>query len=255
MKTIVLKTEEIYSGSLLLINKKYSIKMNEQEIIKNLVAVDNKYKNHLINKYTAKALRRTLNIINAKDSILPVSGFRSHDEQQQLYRTSIRDNGIEFTEKFVAEPGASEHQSGMAIDLGQNKKNIDSICPDFPYYGIYNRFREEGKRWGFIERYKEGKEWITGISKEPWHFRYVGYPHSVIIEEKGFALEEYHDFIRDYTSADNSYQYQDENNDVKLFFIKSTDDIQTLQIEDQYRSEVSGNNYDGFVITLFKERQ
>ncbi|SDK09818.1 D-alanyl-D-alanine carboxypeptidase family protein [Natronincola ferrireducens] len=255
MKTIVLKNEDIYRGNLILINKKYSIKLNEGEIKKNLVTVDYKYKNHLINKYTAKALRHTLNKINSKDSILPVSGFRSHQEQLQLYETSIRDNGIEFTQKFVAKPGASEHQSGMAIDLGQNKENIDYICPDFPYYGIFNKFREEAKRWGFIERYKQGKESVTGISKEPWHFRYVGYPHSAIIEEKGFVLEEYHDFIRNYTSCDNSYQYQCGNSRIKLFFVKSTADVQTLQIEDEYKSEVSGNNYDGFIITLFKELQ
>lgn len=252
MKTILLKKEDMYRGNLILINKKYPIRINEQEIINNLVAVDNKYNKHLVNKNTAKVLRNILNKINSEDNIVPVSGFRSKQEQIDLYRNSVREHGLKFTQKFVAKPDESEHQSGMAIDLGENKNNIDFICPDFPYDGIFKEFREEAKKAGFIERYKEGKENITGISKEPWHFRYVGCPHSVIIEEKGFALEEYHDFIRKYTSVDNSYKYKYKNKLVQLFFIRSTADIQELHVEDDFKYEVSGNNHDGFIITLFK---
>ena len=255
MKTIVLQKEDMYRGNLILINKKYPIKINEQEIMDNLVAVDNKYNKHLVNKNTAKALRNILNKINSEDTIVPVSGFRSKQEQSNLYKNSVIENGLEFTQKFVAKPDESEHQSGMAIDLGENKKDIDFICPDFPYDGIFKRFREEAKKSGFIERYKEGKEAVTGISKEPWHFRYVGYPHSAIIEEKGFALEEYHDFIRKYTSVDNSYKYKYKNNIIQLFFIRSTADIQVLHVEDDFKYKVSGNNHDGFIITLFKNLQ
>jgi len=252
MKQIVLKNEDVYRGNLILINKKHSIKIKEQDIVKNLVDINYKYKKHLVNKNTAKALRNILDKINSGDTIVPVSGFRSKQEQSNLYTSSVRENGLEFTQKFVAKPDESEHQSGMAIDLGENKKDIDFICPDFPYNGVFNKFREEAKKWGFIERYTEGKESKTGISKEPWHFRYVGHPHSAIIEEKGFALEEYHDFIRKYTSVDNSYKYKCKNDLIKIFFIKSTENIQILHIEDEFEYEVSGNNYDGFIITLFK---
>lgn len=82
---------------------------------------------------------------------------------------------------------ASEHQTGLAIDLAENKEQIDFICPHFPYTGICGEFRAAAPRFGFIERYVSGKEQITGIGAEPWHFRYVGYPHSVIMAEKNYS--------------------------------------------------------------------
>lgn len=255
MKEIVFKNEDIHRGNLILINKEHPIKINEEEIIKDLVVFDNRYKDHLVNVNVAKILRYILDKINSEDTIIPVSGFRSKQEQTDLFSNSVRENGLEFTEKFVANPDESEHQSGMAIDLGENKPDIDFICPDLPYYGIFNEFREEAKNHGFIERYKEGKEFITGIAKEPWHFRYVGYPHSIIMEEKGFVLEEYHEFIKDYTSVNNSYKYSDENNLMRLFFVKSVGEIQTLSIRDDFEYEISGNNKDGFIITLFEGLQ
>ncbi len=75
----------------------------------------------------------------------------------------------------------------MAIDLALNEGNIDFICPKFPYYGICQNFRNIAPKYGFIERYKDEKKAITKISKEEWHFRYVGYPHSKIITEKEYV--------------------------------------------------------------------
>lgn len=251
MKTMLLKKEDIYKGDLILINKKHPIRINEQETINNLDVITNQYRNHLMIKNAANTLSEILNKINSKDKIIPVSGFRTKSEQKNLYKSSVIDNGIDFTEKYVAKPNESEHQSGMAIDLGQNKENVDFICPDFPYHGIYQKFRRESIKWGFIERYKEGKEHITGIAKEPWHFRYVGYPHSAIIEGKGFALEEYHDFIKQYTSLDNAYEYMDNKRIMKIFFIKSTGDNVILNIENNFLCKVSGNNSDGYIVTMF----
>lgn len=254
MKTILLRKEDIYKGDLILINKKHPIKMNEEEIMNHLEPITGQYKDHLIIKKAARSLRKVFDKINSKDKIVPVSGFRTEKDQFNLYKGSIIENGIEFTRKFVARPNESEHQSGMAIDLGQNKEDIDFICPDLPYYGIYKKFRQESIKYGFIERYKEGKEHITGIAREPWHFRYVGYPHSVIIEEKGFVLEEYHDFIKEYTSLDHPYRYEDHTKLVKIFFVKSTGDGQILNIEKNILYKVSGNNSDGYIVTMFHNR-
>lgn len=239
MKEIILRKEDIYRGNLILINKKYPIRIKEEEIIKNLTIVNEKYMGHLLNKSVVKVLNRILTKLDSKEQIVPVSGFRARKEQMDLYDTSVKENGLEFTQKFVARPDESEHQSGLAIDF---------ICPDFPYYGIFNEFREEAKINGFIERYKAGKEDITGISQEPWHFRFVGFPHSVIIEENGYALEEYHEFIRKFDSIDNSYKYKN----YCIFFVKSIEEKQSIFLEDDFEYDISGNNIDGFIITLYK---
>lgn len=246
MKEVILRRKDIYKGSLILINKKYPIRIDEAEIIRDLTEFDDNYKEHLLNKKIVKVLKKVLNTINSEEKIVPVSGFRSRKEQSDLYDTSIRENGLEFTERFVARSDESEHQSGLAIDLGENKEEIDFICPDFPYYGVFNEFREVATQNGFIERYKKDKENITGISQEPWHFRFIGFPHSVIIEEKGFALEEYHEFIREYSSIDNPLKYKD----YQILFVKSFEENQSIYIEDDLKYNISGNNIDGFIITL-----
>ena len=82
----------------------------------------------------------------------------------------------------MALPGCSEHQTGLAIDLGKAAGYIDFIRPAFPYDGVCGRFRRLAARYGFIERYQRGKEEVTGISAEPWHFRYVGAPHAQLME-------------------------------------------------------------------------
>ena len=105
--------------------------------------------------------------------------------------TRLMDNGPAFTEQFVARPGHSEHQTGLAIDLGLRQQSIDFIRPEFPYEGICQQFRQQAPSFGFIERYPKGKERITGIAHEPWHFRYVGTPHSERMAGLGLTLEEY----------------------------------------------------------------
>ena len=70
-------------------------------------------------------------------------------------------------------------------------EHMDFICPEFPYDGICGHFRALAPDYGFILRYTKEKEAITGISEEPWHFRYVGVPHARIITDRGLCLEEY----------------------------------------------------------------
>lgn len=156
-----------------------------------LVSVSERYSDILMERTAAAALRKLLEDIGAGDQIVPVSGWRSHEEQQKIWADTIAGKGIEFTRKYVAVPGCSEHESGLAIDLAAAAPDIDFICPDFPRTGICQKFREKAPFYGFIQRYPKEKEAVTGISEEPWHFRYVGMPHSKIITERGLALEEY----------------------------------------------------------------
>ncbi len=248
MKTIELRKENIYSGNLILINKDNPIRIKEKEIEKKLVSVCNTP--HLLNKEAARLIEQILDKIDTNNEIAPVSCFRSKGEQEDIYNGSIIENGLEFTQKYVAKPDESEHQSGLAIDLGEKKEDIDFICPDFPYHGVFNEFRKMAVEKGFIERYKEDKQSITGISKEPWHFRYIGYPHSAIIEEKGFALEDYHEFIKKFTSEENGFEYEDSKYIWKVLYIEVMDEMETIEISDAYDYTISGNNIDGFIITL-----
>ncbi len=151
------------------------------------------YPDILMESRAAQALKSLLARLDAFDRIVPVSGFRSHQQQQKIWDDSMKENGYLFTRQYVAIPGCSEHETGLAIDLAANAPDIDFIRPDFPYTGIYGQFRALAPSYGFILRYPAGKESITRISEEPWHFRYVGVPYASIITNRGLVLEEYAD--------------------------------------------------------------
>ncbi len=120
-----------------------------------------------------------------------ISGYRSYARQQEIYETRLREAGPEHVSRFLAPPGASEHQSGLALDVS---------CPSV-HMELDENFAEtrEG-RWlaayapmfGFILRYPRGKEHITGYAWEPWHIRYVSKSLALYLALTGLTLEEYH---------------------------------------------------------------
>lgn len=121
------------------------------------------------------------------------SGYRSYAVQEKLYNHYLQEKGEEWTQQYSAPPGASEHHTGLAIDLS---------CPSISYVLADSFSETEEYRWlqahaheyGFIIRYPEGKEDITGYSYEPWHIRYVGKDAAKVITERDITLEE---FLRD----------------------------------------------------------
>ena len=250
MKTIELEKEEIYCGNLLLVNKNYPLRDNN---VKGLVPADVRFPNILMKRDVANVLQLIFEKISAGNSIVPVSGYRSLEEQTAIYDGSLKDNGEDFTRKYVALPNHSEHQTGLAIDLGLNKPDIDFIRPGFPYGGICEEFRQAAPDYGFIERYAKDKESITGISHEPWHFRYVGYPHSKIMQENGFSLEEYTQFIKAYLE-DKKYLFEQAHRaEIEIYYVPAKDDKTLIKIPENCVYQISGNNIDGFVVTIWRK--
>ena len=177
---------------LMLVNQEHPISWNPQS----LVLVGGRV---LMDERAACALNKLMEELDGWNFITAVSGWRSQEEQQEIYIRSLWENGEEFTNRFVARPGHSEHQTGLAIDLGLTQPDIDFLRPYFPYEGICQTFRERAAAYGFIERYPPGKEAVTGIAHEPWHFRYVGVPHAEIMVEHGWTLEEYHKYQKPFS--------------------------------------------------------
>ena len=248
MKKIELQKEKIHSGNLLLVNADYPLKNNISE---SLIPADMRFPEILMKREAAHLLQLVLEKICAGNAIVPVSGYRSLKEQSAIWNDSRRDNGEEFTRKYVALPNHSEHQTGLAIDLGANEEEIDFICPDFPYYGICDEFRKAAPDYGFVERYSKEKEEITGISHEPWHFRYVGYPHSKIMQENGLSLEEYTDFIKAHSENKKYHFVQSRGAEIEVYYVPAEDDKTLITIPDKCTHQISGNNIDGFVVTIW----
>ncbi len=249
MNRLSLERNKIYQGNLLLVNGSCPI-MGRGE--RDLIPADIHFPEILMRHDAAVALQQILKEIDSADRIVPVSGYRSKAEQTAIYEETLKEKGEEFTGKYVALPGHSEHQSGLAIDLGLNQEEIDFICPDFPYEGICEDFRKAAPDYGFIERYAKEKEEITGISNEPWHFRYVGIPHASVMAFHNFCLEEYLDYLKDFPYEGRHLEVHVENKSFELFYKKAEDDLTELTLPGYLPFQVSGDNREGFVFTLWR---
>lgn len=122
-----------------------------------------------------------------------VSGYRSDEEQKKILDNKIQvylDEGYpesvaeKLALQWVAEPGTSEHQLGIAVDIN----------PDYSVtkgWGFYDWLSDNAYKYGFVKRYPDDKVDITGISNERWHYRYVGKETAKIMYEENLCLEEY----------------------------------------------------------------
>ena len=235
----------IHSGILVLVNAEHPIRRRERPVL----APAAPGSDVLLDTRAAAMLTGLISRLGAAGEIVPVSGWRSMREQREIWDGSMAENGTEFTRKYVALPGCSEHQTGLAIDLALRSDNIDFIRPDFPYDGICGRFRALAADYGFIERYQAGKEHITGIAAEPWHFRYVGRPHARLMSDNGLCLEEYVELLRSYPSPERLLETRGGvyEADVGFAFAKSE-----LELPDA-PYQISGNNVDGYIYTLWRK--
>ena len=120
-------------------------------------------------------------------------GYRTQEEQQQLMNEKIeayenegksKPEAKKLAEQWVAIPGTSEHQLGIAVDI--NADTTKSSRDD-----VYNWLEENAHTYGFIKRYPSNKTDITGVINEPWHYRYVGKEAASEIYSQGICLEEY----------------------------------------------------------------
>lgn len=118
-----------------------------------------------------------------------VSGFRSYDYQAGLYNNYVARDGQAAADRYSAEPGHSEHQTGLAIDVGSYDSAV-LLQTSFEYTPEFQWLKDVAHEYGFIIRYMKDKEHITGYMYEPWHLRYVG-NKAPDIYESGLTLEEY----------------------------------------------------------------
>ena len=140
------------------------------------------------------------------DKLYVSSVYRSYEEQEEIY---------EEDPIYANKPGHSEHQTGLALDV-----YVESFSgPAFIKSKAGQFIDQHCAEYGFIIRYPENKEDITGIPYEAWHIRYVGLPHSMIIAKNFWTLEEYINFLEPghiYTVNDYIISRQNPNQDILL---------------------------------------
>lgn len=142
----------------------------------------------------AEALEELFSAASADEIPLVVaSAYRSYDYQSTVYQGHVDNLGQEAADEVSARPGHSEHQTGLAVDLsypGNEDCHLRTCFGETPT-GIW--LAENAHEHGFIIRYPEGSQEITGFSYEPWHLRYVSEATAADVADQGVTLEEYWD--------------------------------------------------------------
>ena len=185
------RTADLSNGwNLILVNSEYRIPDNYQNEIKLTTLSNGKQ----VDSRIYPELQTMFNDARAAGLQLFVrEGYRTRDEQQQLLDEKIsayQSEGYSETEaeklakEWVALPGTSEHEIGLAVDI-----NADTSVSAAD--AVYAWLEDNSYKYGFIKRYPSNKTDITGVSNEPWHYRYVGKKAAKEIYEKGLCLEEY----------------------------------------------------------------
>ena len=148
-----------------------------------------------------------------------ISGYRSIEQQQTNYDVNYQNylaSGLSEeeartkTEEYIALPNASEHITGLAVDITStalaNQEGNSGLFPDLENYPEGLWLKENAPKFGFILRYPKAKEAITGINFEPWHFRYVGIENAMYMTEKNLTLEEYIAILKQNEALGNNNQ-------------------------------------------------
>lgn len=130
--------------------------------------------------------------------LMACSTYRSVERQTELYDAEVQKwigkgyaeaDAWEKAATVVMIPGCSEHNTGLAVDVGSvTNQRVEEDFEDEPEF---DWLQEHAAEYGFILRYPSDKQAITGVSYEPWHYRYVGVENAKAIKESGLCLEEY----------------------------------------------------------------
>ncbi|MBH5316377.1 M15 family metallopeptidase [Paenibacillus sp. GSMTC-2017] len=242
--TLEVSQEMIFQGDLLLVNKDHPVpdglnpEMEAVSLVRNPELIDGFFgvidntvelSPWMMDKFRAMVKDA------AEEGVvhfLITSGYRNEVKQEELYRTK----GAEL----ALPAGYSEHNLGLSMDIGSSQAQM-SHAPEGEW------LKNHSWKYGFVLRYPEDKTAVTGIQFEPWHFRYVGLPHSAIMWEKNLVLEEYLDFLKEQKSVSTTIG----EDNYQVFYYQVTGN-HTIAVPVQGEYEISGNNQDGVIVTIRK---
>lgn len=252
---IQIPSDEIHSGHLILVNNNTEYVFDATPTVITREAIADVYaaktKDYYIKDTSIDLTPTVISAINTmfadykahsgKADILINAAYRTLEDQTEM----LAAKGPEI----AANPGFSEHHSGLAFDICIYS---DGVYKTFADEGHYVWIPENCKKYGFVRRYPEGKTEITGIVFEPWHYRYVGVPHSYYMTENQLTLEEYIDHLRYYTLLGDHLIIDAGGDEYEVYFVPAEEGTTTLYVPLDKEYTVSGNNVDGFVVAAKK---
>lgn len=255
--TVLLTEDDISKGQLVLINNSHSYKYDTtQGGLEKLYSASTAYalsgSELQVTKETLKNLKNWLEDFketankSSDKRVIIIDAFRSDADQAKLFNYYVDLYGSEEEAKKYAQPsGYSEHHSGLCIDM----KVWDGIATSqLKDNAEFRWVLDNAHKYGFIQRYPEGKTTITGVATEPGHFRYIGVAHATaMMKNNASCLESYIDFLRNYTFEGEHLMVECDNGDkYEIYFSNSL----TVNVPTDKEYTISGNNVDGFIVTI-----
>ena len=186
---------DIEKDELILVNKYYYLKDYEPD---NLVTISSTYSwgNYGSQKVTEETYDAFLEMWEgAKEDnfyLMVSSSYRNYEKQETIYNDYKNKQGIEYADSIAARPGYSEHQTGLTLDIFEKTAYRQNT---FHESDAYLWLKDNSYKYGFILRYPEDKEDITGYSFESWHYRYVGKDVAKYIYENNITFDEYYAYF------------------------------------------------------------
>lgn len=180
---------------LMLVNKFYKLdenfERNDIEDIPLTVAYSGQKASKVVIEQYLKMREDIQNELNVH--LMVNSSYRPYKDQEEIYN-SFKLRGQSYADSYAARPGFSEHQTGLALDITSLEHKNQK---DFTLSEEYQWLKENCHKYGFILRYPENKEHITGYNTESWHFRYIGEEIATKVYNEGITFDEYYAFYLD----------------------------------------------------------
>ena len=246
-----LGAEAIYTGDLILVNNQIFYHFPEETAL--AVIFDDKTgsyyvrdKEVLLAPHALAALNTMMDAFQAQGgskSVNVVAGYRTEEFQQHLFDQSAERNGLDHAQQFVAQPGGSEHHTGLAVDF--SVLHSDGSSAEYQGTGEYAWINGNCQNYGWVVRYDLAKVALTGISTEPWHFRYVGVPHATVMVAENLCLEEYTDYLKQFTFDQEHLTVECADGTYEIWYAEGT----KIHVPEDRAYTVSGNNVDGVIVT------
>ena len=182
-------------GMLMNVNKFYAL--SETYTPENLKNIELSYaygeegENKLIDYAYDKFLELWQAANNQGFYLMVTSSYRDYESQKEIYDYRVSTQGERKADETAARPGHSEHQTGLVIDM---TSKTEPLADSFTDSEAYKWLKDNAYKYGFIERYPEGKTYLTGYSPESWHWRYVGLEAAKTMHDEDITFDEYYAF-------------------------------------------------------------
>ncbi len=253
---------KINKGSLIYVSSNYKVVYPDNDEL--IAFYGNKAASYQLSSGTMKIHKDILGNINnmmndfvkasGKSDVIIWTSYRDEARQTQVYNDYVATHGEEAAKSVVAKPGESDHHTALGIAL--RVYGADGMTYKISEIEGYSWVEENCYKYGFVERYPDDKKDITGFEyTSSLYLRYVGVPHAELMKKNNLCLEEYMIMIKDYAFGTAHYEFTDETgNSYEIYYVRSEGEGETVNVPVPVDKEytVSGNNMDGFIVTVKK---